>query len=124
MMPFTLRACEDQKKARLGISECTKHELLIPYPVLIENQGEFVAQFKYTLLIMPSGIHKITQSPINIDQYQSEHTLTPEQKALLISSLSTKPKKSKNKKAQAQKEISEQQPTKEPAPEAVEPQAA
>lgn len=108
MMPFTLRSLEDQKKARLGISECTKHELLIPYPVLIENSGEFVAQFKYTLLIMPSGIHKITQSPINLDQYHSEYSLTPEQKTVLAASLTTKPKKNKNKKAQAQKEISEQ----------------
>jgi curved DNA binding protein len=44
MMPFTLRAFEDEKKARLGVGECTNHELLTPYPVLYEKDGEYVAQ--------------------------------------------------------------------------------
>jgi len=53
-LPFTLRAL-DEKRGRLGITECLKHDLVNPYPVLYEKQGEFVAQFKFTVLVLPSG---------------------------------------------------------------------
>uniref|UniRef100_A0AAQ5ZEL1 Peptidase M24 domain-containing protein n=1 Tax=Amphiprion ocellaris TaxID=80972 RepID=A0AAQ5ZEL1_AMPOC len=39
-MPFTLRAFEDEAKARLGVVECAKHELLQPFSVLHEKEGE------------------------------------------------------------------------------------
>ena len=32
-LPFTLRALEDEKQARMGVVECLKHDLLHPYPV-------------------------------------------------------------------------------------------
>lgn len=31
--PFTLRALDDEKQARMGVVECLKHDLLHPYPV-------------------------------------------------------------------------------------------
>uniref|UniRef100_A0A2K5RC41 Proliferation-associated 2G4 n=1 Tax=Cebus imitator TaxID=2715852 RepID=A0A2K5RC41_CEBIM len=40
-MPFTLRAFEDEKKARMGVVECAKHELLQPFNVLYEKEGKF-----------------------------------------------------------------------------------
>jgi hypothetical protein len=33
------RALKDEKTARLGISECLKHDLVEPYPVLYEKAG-------------------------------------------------------------------------------------
>lgn len=36
----TLRAFEDESKARLGVVECAKHELLQPFTVLHEKEGE------------------------------------------------------------------------------------
>ena len=44
LMPFTLRAFEDEKKARMGVVECVKHGLCDPYPVIFEREGEIVAQ--------------------------------------------------------------------------------
>lgn len=35
-----LRAFEDESKARLGVVECAKHELLQPFTVLHEKEGE------------------------------------------------------------------------------------
>ena len=32
-LPFSLRALEDEKQARMGVVECLKHDLLHPYPV-------------------------------------------------------------------------------------------
>uniref|UniRef100_H2N0W2 Proliferation-associated 2G4, a n=1 Tax=Oryzias latipes TaxID=8090 RepID=H2N0W2_ORYLA len=72
-MPFTLRALEDEAKARLGVVECTKHELLQPFSVLHEKEGEFVAQFKFTVLLMANGPHRITNGPFDSEFYKSEH---------------------------------------------------
>jgi hypothetical protein len=33
-MPFTLRAFEDEKKAKMGVVECERHALFKPYQVL------------------------------------------------------------------------------------------
>jgi len=50
---FSLRAFEDQTGAKVGVRECVEHELLVPYPVLEEKNGEFVAHFKTTVAILP-----------------------------------------------------------------------
>ena len=39
-MPFTLRAFEDEKKARMGVVECAKHNLVEPFNVLCEKDGK------------------------------------------------------------------------------------
>ena len=41
LIPGPLRAFEDEKKARMGVVECAKHELLQPFNVLYEKEGEF-----------------------------------------------------------------------------------
>lgn len=53
-MPFSLRAFEDQIGAKVGVKECVDHDLLQEFPVVIEKEGEFVAQFKSTVAIFPS----------------------------------------------------------------------
>lgn len=56
----------------------------IPIPLIRANpfffaSGEFVAQFKYTVLIMPNGYHKITGLPFEADVYESEKTVEDEE---------------------------------------------
>ena len=60
VMPFNIRNCEEEKKARMGVVECVKHQVLQPFNVLYEKEGTFVAQFKFTVLLMPNGPMKIT----------------------------------------------------------------
>jgi len=98
LMPFTLRAFEDEKKARLGILECVKHRLMDPFNVLYEKEEELVAQFKFTILLMPSGTHKITGLQINGDQFESQYKIEDEElKKALATSLDNKKKKNKSK---------------------------
>ncbi|MFS7945578.1 putative methionyl aminopeptidase [Helianthus anomalus] len=59
IMPFSARVLEE-KRARFGLLECVNHELLQPYPVLHEKPGDFVAQIKFTVLLMPNGSDRIT----------------------------------------------------------------
>eukprot|EP00008_Paramoeba_atlantica_P003512 CAMPEP_0201482448 /NCGR_PEP_ID=MMETSP0151_2-20130828/6732_1 /ASSEMBLY_ACC=CAM_ASM_000257 /TAXON_ID=200890 /ORGANISM="Paramoeba atlantica, Strain 621/1 / CCAP 1560/9" /LENGTH=384 /DNA_ID=CAMNT_0047865165 /DNA_START=105 /DNA_END=1259 /DNA_ORIENTATION=- len=63
-VPFSIRnLAADERQVKLGLTECLKHDLLEPYPVLFEKEGEFVAQMKFTVLILPSSIDRITAHP-------------------------------------------------------------
>ncbi|EDV21068.1 uncharacterized protein TRIADDRAFT_64279 [Trichoplax adhaerens] len=97
-MPFTLRAFDDETKARMGVVECVKHGLLEPFNVLWEKEGDFVAQFKFTVLLMPSGPMRITGGTFDPEVYESEHVVKDEEiKSLLSQSASRKGKKKKKK---------------------------
>jgi len=62
-VPFSIRFIADDpaigSKALLGMKELTEHQLVYPYPVLCEKKGSFIAQFKFTVLILPSVIDKL-----------------------------------------------------------------
>ncbi|CAB3410100.1 unnamed protein product [Caenorhabditis bovis] len=100
-MPFSLRGFDEETKAKLGVVECEKYGLLTPYPVLYEAKGDFVAQFKATVLVMPNGLLKITGLPFDSDVYQADASLKdPELIAILKSAL--KPKKKKETKKEGE----------------------
>jgi len=102
-MPFNLRGFEDEKKARMGVVECVNHGLVEPFTVLWDKAGEFVAQFKYTVLLMPNGPMKITGLPFDADHYVTEHTVECENMKELLSK-SANPKAAKKKKKKATKQ--------------------
>mmetsp|Transcript_19247 Transcript_19247/g.31988 ORF Transcript_19247/g.31988 Transcript_19247/m.31988 type:complete len:407 (+) Transcript_19247:157-1377(+) len=58
-LPFTLRHFEDEKQAKMGMTECVSHGLVTPYPSLHEHSGK-VAHFKCTVLLLPSGTSRVT----------------------------------------------------------------
>ena len=94
-MAFTLRSLENEQKARMGVVECVKHKLLEPYGVLYDKEKEFIAQFKFTVLLMPSGSKKITGLTFDPSIYESEHQIVDES---LKSTLNKGISKSVNKK--------------------------
>lgn len=53
--PFSIAGFEDQTSAKVGVKESVNHELLIPYPVMLEKGGENIAQFKTTIAILPKS---------------------------------------------------------------------
>ncbi|XP_074304818.1 ERBB-3 BINDING PROTEIN 1-like isoform X2 [Silene latifolia] len=70
----------EEKRARLGLVECVTHDLLHPYPVLHEKNGEFVAHIKFTVLLMPNRSDRMTSHPLQ--ELQSTKTIEdPEIKA-------------------------------------------
>ena len=44
----------------------------ICYSLLVSFTGEFVAQFKFTVLLMPNGPLRITQGPTDMEAYESD----------------------------------------------------
>lgn len=100
-MPFTLRAFDEEVKAKMGVVECVNHKLLDPFQVLYEKEGEFVAQFKYTVLLMPSGSHRITGGQLDLELFESEFKVEDEAlSALLNRSVIARSAKKKKKKAE------------------------
>jgi curved DNA binding protein len=103
-MPFNLRSFEPEAKAKMGVVECVHHKLVVPFQVLHEKEGENVAQFKFTVLLMPNGPHRITGIPFEEELYSSEHSVkdTDIQKLLKTSA---NPKSAKKKKKAAEKAV-------------------
>ncbi|XP_019871396.1 proliferation-associated protein 2G4 [Aethina tumida] len=100
-MPFNLRTFEDATKAKMGVGECVKNKLVEPFQVMYEKQGEFVAHYKFTVLLMPNGPHKITGLPFEPELYSSEYSITDaDLKSVLNSSANPKSAKKKKKKAE------------------------
>lgn len=74
-------------------------------------QGEHVAQFKFTVLLMANGPLRITSGLFEPELYKSEYEVQdPELKALLQSSASRKAQKKKKKKASKNAESATGQP--------------
>eukprot|EP00172_Hildenbrandia_rubra_P004221 Plantae.Rhodophyta-Hildenbrandia_rubra.ctg8121.p2 GENE.Plantae.Rhodophyta-Hildenbrandia_rubra.ctg8121~~Plantae.Rhodophyta-Hildenbrandia_rubra.ctg8121.p2 ORF type:complete len:421 (-),score=83.77 Plantae.Rhodophyta-Hildenbrandia_rubra.ctg8121:2264-3442(-) len=93
-LPFTLRALSDPKRARLGMTEIVSHNLVVPYPVLYEKEGEYCARVIMTIMILPGHTNCITQ--LVEPPAHSEITLADEDiKALLAQSIAKKKKKKK-----------------------------
>mmetsp|Transcript_952 Transcript_952/g.1185 ORF Transcript_952/g.1185 Transcript_952/m.1185 type:complete len:404 (-) Transcript_952:578-1789(-) len=100
-MPFSLRALEDERQARMGVVECLKHELLHPYPVLYERAGDHVAHFKFTVLLLQSGTIQVTGFPLPDGQFVTDKAVDEETAALLATSNKKKRKKKKKKNSDA-----------------------
>lgn len=106
VMPFTLRYFDDEVKAKMGLKECVSHKLIEPFPVLHEKEGELVAQFKFTVLLMPTRSHKITGLPVDMSLYKTEHKIEDESIVKLLQSSNPTANKKKKKKT-AKKAVEE-----------------
>jgi len=106
--PFSLRNfAENQKsltRARAGLKECVNHELLADYPVLHEKDGEFIAQFKFTVVVRPN------QGPLRlcgtktVDTAQLiPHEIKNEKLTELLATTWENPKRKKRKKKKKKK---------------------
>lgn len=60
LVPFTLRALENEAQARMGVVELARHGNFHAYPVLHEREGVEVAHVKFTVLLLPGGTLKVT----------------------------------------------------------------
>lgn len=105
MMPFTLRAMDNETKAKMGVVECITHKLVEPFQVLYEKEGEYVAQFKFTVLMMPNGPHKITGLPFDVETAESDKKIEDMDIQKLLKT-SANPKSAKKKKKAAEKAVS------------------
>jgi len=96
--PFTIRSLEG-RGVNLGITECQQHGLVEPYPVLYEKEGEFVAHFKYTVLITANSTSKITGLEVDRSAIATDKQVTDDElQAVLDRKIRSKKKRAKKKK--------------------------
>eukprot|EP00662_Eupelagonemidae_sp_cell21_P052291 gene52291-9544_t len=92
----------DPKKGRFCISECLKHDLVQPFPVLESKKEEIVAHFKATVLITANAVERVTGLPpqkLKHDKKMySNPTWTKEEVEATQRSLQLKKKAKKKKK--------------------------
>jgi len=89
-LPFSMRSL-DEKKRKMAISDMLKHDLLDTYPVLYEREGEFIVQFKFTVLMVASSTMRLNNFPL--PHVTSEFSIDNNPEIQAILALSTKRKK-------------------------------
>jgi hypothetical protein len=82
----------------IGISECVRNELIEPYAPMTEKKGAFVAQFKFTICIFPTGPKKICGIQMNQPGVKSEKAVKNEDVLEILKRPMPGAKKKKNKK--------------------------
>lgn len=104
-LPFSIRAFEESTAAKVGVKECIAHDLLTAYPVLVEKTGEYVAQFKCTIAILPrSTVILAGDIPLAQERYETDKKVgDPELIELLASDLWKKEDKKKTAKKEEEK---------------------
>eukprot|EP00746_Dinoflagellata_sp_MGD_P021181 gnl/MRDRNA2_/MRDRNA2_14941_c0_seq1.p1 gnl/MRDRNA2_/MRDRNA2_14941_c0~~gnl/MRDRNA2_/MRDRNA2_14941_c0_seq1.p1 ORF type:complete len:484 (+),score=62.06 gnl/MRDRNA2_/MRDRNA2_14941_c0_seq1:76-1527(+) len=98
-LPFSLRSFPDKVGAKVGSSIGMKKELLQEYSVVGGNPGDTIAQFKFTVLITPTGVKKISGVPLSDDvlKAKTNHSINdPWLKQLLALAINPKAKKKAN----------------------------
>lgn len=65
-MAFSQRSVREVvgSKSLLALKEMLEHNMLNEYPVLYEKKNDLVAQFKFTVLILPTKIEKLNAAPL------------------------------------------------------------
>ncbi|KAI8065532.1 DNA-binding protein [Gongronella butleri] len=91
--PFSLRDLEDERKARMGIIECAKHQTVLPYDIVQEREGAFVAQFLTTVLVTKKGNVVICDPRFNQAVVKSDKKVEDEEITKLLATDYAPPKK-------------------------------
>ncbi|KAG9095587.1 Curved DNA-binding protein (42 kDa protein) [Ceratobasidium sp. 370] len=99
--PFTIRALENEKRARMGVQEAVQHGLLRPYDVVYTPEGTYVAAFHFTLALLPGGPSLISAPPVwyKAEKLKTEKELEDEELKSLIGKKLRETKKKKKKAA-------------------------
>jgi len=101
-LPFTLAHFDDERAAKMGVTECVSHGLLTPYPVLHEQKDAKVAHFKCTVLLLPSGTSRVTGLELP-EYFKTEKKPDEETQKLLTELEAIAAKKAKKKAAKKKK---------------------
>ncbi|KAI5449709.1 hypothetical protein NCC49_004170 [Naganishia albida] len=101
--PFTLRTLDDEKRARMGVQEAVQHGLLRPYDVVYTKEGTQVAEFFFTLALLPAGPLLLSPAPVwySADKVKSDASTKNEEYKTLLGKKLREDKKKKKKAAAA-----------------------
>lgn len=93
---FSLEQLSDPVKAKLGITECVNHNILVSYPILVEKADALVVGVTFTVLLMANGLTRLTSMPVDFSKSLKS---VKDEEILELLKTSVKPKKKNAKKA-------------------------
>lgn len=96
--PANVKIFENPRKMRVGLIECTNHEIVLAYDIMEEKQGQYIAQFFTTFAVTKNGIVKYTSPSFDTDLYKSDKSVQDEEIAKMIATPLPEPKKKSKKK--------------------------
>ncbi|PVH14941.1 DNA-binding protein, 42 kDa [Candidozyma duobushaemuli] len=106
--PANVKIFEEPRKVRVGLIECSNHEVVLPYDIMEGASDSFIAQFFTTIAITKNGIVKYTSPSFNPELYKTEKKIEDEDLAKFIAEPLPEPKPKKKKKKPAKKAGEEQ----------------
>lgn len=62
----------------MGVKEFSEHQLLIPYPILTEKVGDYVAQFKFTVMVTKGKTTSLTGLQLDEAKFKTENAIKDE----------------------------------------------
>ncbi|KAF8532200.1 peptidase M24, structural domain-containing protein [Gautieria morchelliformis] len=104
--PFNVRVLDDEKRARMGLQEAVQHGLVRPYEVLYTPANTFVAQFHFTIALLPGGPSLISHPPVwyKPELLKTEKELEDAELKETLAKKLRENKKNKKKRAKAEAE--------------------
>ncbi|ODN80428.1 DNA-binding protein, 42 kDa [Cryptococcus amylolentus CBS 6039] len=101
--PFSLRALDDEKRARMAVQEAVTHGLLKPYDITQTAAGTIVAEFFFTIALLPAGPILLSPTPVwySADKVSSSKSIEDQELKDLIARPLRAPKKKKKAAAAA-----------------------
>lgn len=106
--PANVKIFEEPRKVRVGLIECSNHEVVLPYDIMEGASDSFIAQFFTTIAITKNGIVKYTSPSFSPELYKTEKKIEDEDLAKFIAEPLPEPKPKKKKKKPAKKAGEEQ----------------
>lgn len=98
-LPFSIRSFEDQIAVRIGVKHCLEHELIEPFQVVEEKEGEIVAHWKASVAVLANGTIFLSGNiPTDLSRYETEKQIQDKELAeLLTVSMDLKDQKKRKK---------------------------
>lgn len=84
LFPANIKIFEEPRKVRLGLIECARHQVVLPYDIMEGKADDLIAQFFTTVAIGRDGLVKYTHPAFNGAFYNTDKKVTDEEIAHLI----------------------------------------
>lgn len=85
LFPANVKIFENPRKVRVGLIECANHEVVLPYDIMEEKKGEYIAQFFTTVGLTKNGVVKFTSPTFVPEFYQTDKKVTSEEVSAVLS---------------------------------------
>lgn len=93
--PANVKIFDEPRKVRVGLIEASNHDVVLPYDIMEDKKGEYIAQIFTTVALTKKGLVKITKPSFEPELYNTEKKVQDEELAKLIATPLPDPKKKK-----------------------------